>query len=380
MTNPRICLTIDWYLPGTNSGGPVRSVANLVAAMPDVDFYIITRNTDYCSTEPYVGIEPNVWIQAETNVRVCYLEDSQITKQKIQELILETGAQTLYISGIYSKAFSQWPVSIGKALKLKTVVAARGMLSPHALAVKPIKKYLFLSFMRWLNAYSHVHFHATSAQEATDIKKVLGHLSKTLTIQNLGRPNSTNVLDIKKEPGTLQLVSVGRIAPEKGTIVGLKALQDVKGNLVLDLYGMAYNAAYWQECQQVIAGLPSNIQVSYHGACPTEAVAAKLSAAHALLLPSEGENYGHSIVESLAQGRPVLISKHTPWQNLAAQKAGWDVSATELPSAIQTLVEMDQAVYQTWSEGAKKYHQMVIEEEQENTIQAYKNLFFASNK
>jgi hypothetical protein len=36
---------------------------------------------------------------------------------------------------------------------------------------------------------------------------------------------------------------------------------------------------------------------------------------------------------------------------------------------------MDQAVYQTWSEGAKNYHQMVIEEEQENTIGAYKTLF-----
>ncbi|MBM3917811.1 MAG: glycosyl transferase, partial [Sphingomonadales bacterium] len=44
-----VCLTIDWYLPGTNSGGPVRSVANLVAAMPNTHFYIITRNTDYCS-------------------------------------------------------------------------------------------------------------------------------------------------------------------------------------------------------------------------------------------------------------------------------------------------------------------------------------------
>lgn len=375
MTNPRICLTIDWYLPGTNSGGPVRSVANLVAAMPDVDFYIITRNTDYCSTEPYLGLQPNTWVQMAPNVKVCYLENRHISKQKIQELILESGAQKLYISGIYSRAFSQWPVSIGKALKLKTVVAARGMLSPHALAVKPIKKYLFLSLMRWLNAYSHVHFHATSAQEAADIRKVLGTSTNVKVITNLGRLEFIKPQAIDKKPQSLKLVSIGRIAPEKGTLVGLRALQSVKGNITFDLYGTAYNSSYWEECKQIIASLPSNIQVSYHGSCPTDEVAGKLAAAHALLLPSEGENFGHSIVESLAQGRPVLISKHTPWQNLAAQKAGWDVSATELPSAIQTLVEMDQVTYQTWSEGAKTYHQMVIEEEQENTIQAYKTLF-----
>ena len=375
MTNTRICLTIDWYLPGTNSGGPVRSVANLVAAMPEVDFYVITRNTDYCSTEPYLGIQPNTWVQMAPNVKVCYLENRHISKQKIQELILESGAQTLYISGIYSRAFSQWPVSIGKALKLKTIVAARGMLSPHALAVKPIKKYLFLSFMRWLNAYSHVYFHATSAQEAADIRKVLGTNTNVKVIFNLGRLEIIKPQAIDKKPQSLKLVSIGRIAPEKGTLVGLKALQSVKGNITFDLYGTAYNSSYWEECKQIIGRLPSTITVRHHGPCPSEAVAEKISAAHALLLPSEGENYGHSIVESLAQGRPVLISKHTPWQNLAAQKAGWDVSATELPSAIQTLLEMDQVVYQTWSEGAKNYHQMVIEEEQENTIGAYKNLF-----
>ena len=370
----RVLITIDWFLPGTNSGGPVRSVANLVAAMPDVDFYIITRNTDYCSTEPYLGIQPNTWVQMAPNVKVCYLENRHISKQKIQELILESGAQTLYISGIYSRSFSQWPVSIGKALKLKTVVAARGMLSPHALAVKPIKKYLFLSLMRWLNAYSHVHFHATSAQEAADIRKVLGTSTNVKVITNLGRLEFIKPQAIDKKPQSLKLVSIGRIAPEKGTLVGLKALQSVKGNITFDLYGTAYNSSYWEECKQIIASLPSNIQVSYHGPCPTDEVAGKLAAAHALLLPSEGENFGHSIVESLAQGRPVLISKHTPWQNLASHHAGWDVATTELSSAIQSLIEMDQVTYQTWSEGAKNYHQMVIEVK-ENTIQAYKTLF-----
>ena len=372
---PTVCLTIDWYLPGTNSGGPVRSVVNLVAAMPDTKFCIITRNTDYCSTEPYTDVQPNVWVQADTNVKVCYLEDSQMTKQRIQALIVESGAQTLYVSGIYSKAFSQWPVSIGKALKLKTVVAARGMLSPHALAVKPLKKYLFLSLMRWLNAYGHVQFHATSAQEAQDIRKVLGVNANVKVVSNLGCLENAVPQSIQKEIGELKLVSIGRISPEKGTIVGLKALLAVNGKVQLDVYGMAYNAVYWQDCQQVIDSLPPTITVHYHGPCPSEEVASNLVAAHALLLPSEGENFGHAIIESLAHGRPVLISEHTPWQNLAVHQAGWDVSASQLSTAIQTLIDMDQQTYHSWSEGAKNYHQREIQSAQENTIQAYKTLF-----
>jgi glycosyltransferase involved in cell wall biosynthesis len=371
----RVFITIDWFLPGTNSGGPVRSVANLIAAMPECQFYVFTRNTDYCATEAYEGITPNTWVRFSEHCEVYYCTEQNLSKATLAAQLKAMAPDVLYINGIYSKAFSRWPVSIGKALKLKTVVAARGMLSPHALAVKPLKKYFFLSFMRWINRYSKVIFHATSASEVQDIQLILGKWVQVRTIPNLAKEKSSIVKEIVKEAGKSKLVYIGRIAPEKGTLLALSALKEQKASIELDLYGTCYNEAYWNECLKVISELPASIQVNYHGSCASHEVAHHLASAHALLLPSEGENFGHSIVEAFANGRPVLISKNTPWKNLAAQKAGWDVTATELPSAIQTLVEMDQVVYRTWSEGAKNYHQMVIEEEQENTIQAYINLF-----
>ena len=371
----RVFITIDWFLPGTNSGGPVRSVANLIAALPECQFYVFTRNTDYCATEAYEGITPNTWVRFSEHCEVYYCTEQNLSKATIAAQLKAIAPDVLYINGIYSKAFSRWPVSIGKALKLKTVVAARGMLSPHALAVKPLKKYIFLSFMRWINRYSKVIFHATSASEVQDIQLILGKWVQVRNIPNLAREKSSIVKEIVKEAGKSKLVYIGRIAPEKGTLLALSALKEQKASIELDLYGTCYNEAYWNECLKVISELPASIQVNYHGSCASHEVAHHLASAHALLLPSEGENFGHAIVEAFANGRPVLISKNTPWKNLAAQKAGWDVTATELPSAIQTLVEMDQVVYRTWSEGAKNYHQMVIEEEQENTIQAYINLF-----
>ena len=353
----------------------MRSVANLIAALPECQFYVFTRNTDYCATEAYEGITPNTWVKFSENCEVYYCSEQNLSKATLAAQLKAMAPDVLYINGIYSKAFSRWPVSIGKALKLKTVVAARGMLSPHALAVKPLKKYFFLSFMRWINRYSKVIFHATSASEVQDIQLILGKWVQVRTIPNLAKEKSSIVKEIVKEAGKSKLVYIGRIAPEKGTLLALSALKEQKGSIELDLYGARYNEAYWNECLKVISELPASIQVNYHGSCASHEVAHHLASAHALLLPSEGENFGHAIVEAFANGRPVLISKNTPWKNLAAQKAGWDVTATELPSAIQTLVEMDQVVYRTWSEGAKNYHQMVIEEEQENTIQAYINLF-----
>jgi glycosyltransferase involved in cell wall biosynthesis len=356
----RILITIDWFLPGTNSGGPVRSVANLIAALPECQFYVFTRNTDYCTTEAYEGITPNTWVKFSENCEVYYCSEQNLSKATLTAQLKAIAPDALYINGIYSKAFSRWPVSIGKALKLKTVVAARGMLSPHALAVKPLKKYIFLSFMRWINRYSKVIFHATSVAEVQDIQLILGNRVQVRNIPNLAREKSSIAKEIVKEAGKSKLVYIGRIAPEKGTLLALSALKEQKGSIVLDLYGTCYNEAYWNECLQVIAQLPSNIKVNYNGPCPSDEVAAHLAAAHALLLPSEGENYGHSIVESLGQGRPVLISKHTPWQDLAAQKAGWDVTHTDLPPALAELAAMDQARYDEWCRGAAEYYEKQI--------------------
>jgi len=372
---PTVCLTIDWYLPGTNSGGPVRSVANLVSALQTIDFYIITRNTDYCSDVPYTGIVPNQWLKQAPNVWVYYLSEDRVNKREIRRVLLQLQPDVLYVSGIYSRWFSQWPVFVGKKAGIKTVVAARGMLSPHALAVKPFKKWVFLRAMRWLNLYREVLFHATSPQEAADIHRVLGSHCPVAVVPNVGRSETAGVQPLAKTVGELRLVSVGRIAPEKGTLLGLQALGAVKGQVVLDLYGTAYDSGYWQQCEAVIAQLPSRIQVRYHGACDSEAVAEKLASAHALLLPSEGENYGHAIVESLSQGRPVIISQNTPWQGLAQRRAGWDVPVEALPNAIQTLLDWDQAEFNVWVDGAKNYHQTVIEKERQPVLAQYRTLF-----
>ena len=57
MKRKKILITIDWFLPGTKSGGPVRSYANMMEHLSSYhDFYIITRDTDYCSDEVYKDV------------------------------------------------------------------------------------------------------------------------------------------------------------------------------------------------------------------------------------------------------------------------------------------------------------------------------------
>src|SRR5690606_31019566 len=49
----------------------------------------------------------------------------------------------------------------------------------------------------------------------------------------------------------------------------------------------------------------------------------KYAESYFLLLPSESENFGNVVIESMNQGTPAIASKGTPWQLLESAQAGY---------------------------------------------------------
>jgi glycosyltransferase involved in cell wall biosynthesis len=121
-------------------------------------------------------------------------------------------------------------------------------------------------------------------------------------------------------------------------------LRGLSGEVSFDLYGPAEDAAYWDECQRLIAALPPNIRVRYKGELEHERVGQVFAEHDLFLFPTLGENYGHVIGEALAWGCPVLISDQTPWRNLEAEGVGWDIPLNETErfrSVLQKCVNAD---------------------------------------
>lgn len=345
MAKRKILITIDWYLPGTNSGGPVRSIANMVDNLTEFEFYIVTRNTDYCSNIPYDTIRANEWNKLSEHLQVFYFSEEKLNKSSLFNLVKSCQPDVLFVNGIYSKFFSILSVQIGKKLGITTVVSSRGMLSPHGLAIKSLKKKLFLRFVNLVKLYNHVHFHVTIEEEKQHVETAVKQYKSINVIPNFPRKNNGSTSVIEKKPGKIMLISVGRIAPEKGTIDGIKALQHCKGNVQFDLFGTIYDESYWHDCKKEIGKLDSSIQVNYKGALPSENVLETFNDYHFLLMPSKGENYGHAIAESFLARRPVIISKNTPWKDLAAKNIGFDVAENELPKTIQNTIDMNNTEY-----------------------------------
>src|SRR5579863_7029524 len=70
---PKILLLVAHYLPGVKSGGPIRSISNLVEALGDeMDFRVVTTDRDQDEAEHYAGITPDRWTRVG-KAEVLYL-------------------------------------------------------------------------------------------------------------------------------------------------------------------------------------------------------------------------------------------------------------------------------------------------------------------
>ena len=108
----------------------------------------------------------------------------------------------------------------------------------------------------------------------------------------------------------------------------LKNLTSIKQNIQLTIAGPTEDENYWQQCKNIIEVLPKNVLVNYVGEITPQQVMPLIKHHHLYCLPTQGENFGHSIFEAFMIGRPVLISNKTPWLKLNQKQAGWEVDIT----------------------------------------------------
>ena len=373
MPKKKIIAFIDWYVPGYKAGGGQRAFANMVSYLRDTfDFYIITRNTDFLEVTPYEGIESNKWVERNSGEYVYYCPEGEISKALYKQLLDEIKPDDAYVNGVYSWKFSILPLFVLKQFKGKIVLGTYGMLASTAINIKKGKKQLFLRIARLIGLYKKVLFHATSEKEIEDIKLAFGAKAHVQMAPHLPVKELPDFRKITKTNGQLKLISIARISPEKNTLFALERLLDlghIEGYIIYDLFGPIYDKLYWEQCQQVINQLPTNIAVNYKGVVNGNLVLDLFTQYHALFMPTRGENFGYVILEGFMAGRPVLISDQTPWRELEQEKCGWDVSLesemqiekssesrgeSDWSKVLSTLMEMQQEQFDSLCQGARK--------------------------
>lgn len=358
MSQPRILVLLDYYIPGYKSGGPLRTIANMVTRLGRrFDFWVLTRDRDATDTAPYPGVRADAWVEVG-QARVWYASPGGLGARAIRQRVAEVGPDVIYLNSFFSKLTVRTLAlrRAGLIPPLPVVLAPRGEFAPGALRLKAPKKRAYMTLARVAGLYRGLIWQASASHEAADIGRVVGIGDPSIAPDipaPLGPPGPPAP---PKAPGRLRLVYVARIAAVKNLHMLLELLPRLRGDVELAIYGPLREPAYWAQCQALIAALPPSVRVRYEGPVEHEGVAAAMAWGHAYVLPTLGENFGHSILEALALGRPVVISDMTPWRALEADRAGWDLPLTPEAwvTALQRLVDMDHEALQAWCAGARR--------------------------
>jgi glycosyltransferase involved in cell wall biosynthesis len=124
---------------------------------------------------------------------------------------------------------------------------------------------------------------------------------------------------------------------------------------VLRVLGPAEDRDYLESCQRIVDSLPGFVRVEFYGVQSEAEVRRRLIESDAMILPTQGENFGHAIFESLAVGTPVIISDCTIWRDLVRQEAGWDLPLSRpegFGEVLGQLAGMSDAERTRWRVGA----------------------------
>lgn len=330
IVRPVILTFLSHYLPGYKSGGPVRTIANMVESLGDeFEFWIVTSDRDMLDSQSYADVCLDEWNRVG-KAWVFYATPLQRSLRKWKDLIRDTPHDLLYLNSLFGPAYTLLPL-FARALSGNSnsplLIAPRGELSPGALAIKRWKKAPFLALAKTLGWYRKVLWHASTEDEAEMIYKKFGNAAQCVVARNLPAAIiqyvPTDNFSAQNRP--LRVVFLSRISKMKNLDYALCVLKNCPTQVQLDIWGTMEDMDYWDECLSLIADLPTHIEVNYRGIANHSKVSEIMTRYDLFFLPTRGENYGHVIAEALSAGTPVLLSDQTPWRDLSAKGVGWDL-------------------------------------------------------
>jgi glycosyltransferase involved in cell wall biosynthesis len=382
----KIFILLRHYLPGYKSGGPVRTIANMVDHLGDqFQFWILTKDRDATDTKPYPNVQIDSWNQVG-KARVYYASPTALSWRNVRCLTLDLNPDVVYLNSFLLPLSIKYLAMrrLGIVPDIPVILAPRGEFSPRFLQLKKAKRGSYMAVASLLGLYDDLIWQASSCREVEDIRN---QWNRNVEIQIV--PDVPAMPDLKvsqkwskeKLPGQVKFAFVSRIAPVKNLLAALRKLQKVSGQIEFNIFGPVSDEKYWADCQNLIKQLPSNVVVAYGGSIPHEQVSAVLQEHHFFLLPTLGENFGHAIYEALVAGCPPIISDQTVWRELSTCEAGWDIPLSHdrrWHEVLQQCVNMGQETYDNLSANAQQYVQQWLSHS--DILQSNVQLFLSAVK
>ena len=227
---------------------------------------------------------------------------------------------------------------------VQRIVSPRGMLGHWALNNGRWKKRVAWWAYQGSDLRSADGFHATSEQEAEEIRKLGLKQPIAVAPNGLSLPDTlpSSQPDKKK-----QFLFLSRLHPKKGLIPLLIAWHEsdaVSLDWKLVIAGPD-EGGYRNEVERTVETLGLRSSVRLIGEVHGDAKWQCYADSSYFILPSFNENFGIVIAEALGCGLPVITTRSTPWSLIAEENLGWwiDHEHATLVGAINAAVRLPEA-------------------------------------
>lgn len=310
------------YRPGHFSTGPNQSFRSFAKGLcNEFDIRVVSSGR--------ANAAPTEW-GSDGICRSIQLNSGTICAEGLYALLREVPYDLLMLNGFFDREFTIPTLLLrrfGLVPRVPVILSPRGEFSEGALSLKSARKQVWLATARTLNLMNDCWFHATAPHERAAIEAA--------AISSKGILESPNVRELPDAPEnidtppavdkSLKVAFLGRISPVKNLHVALEILARVDVPVRYEVFGPCTDSEYLKRLEAQISSLPEHVTVVFRGPLVHDRVIGVLSEFDFFFMPTKGENFGHAISEALSAGLPVLISDQTPWRELEAHGAGWDL-------------------------------------------------------
>lgn len=353
-----ICIFISSFIPSYKSGGPVRSVANLVKYLPDgSNCSIFTRDRDATDEQAFPNIGAKKRLSDKVTIFYYFMGGIFQWCLNIYNFVKSHNSEYVFLNSFFDLRFSILPLLVCRIFFREKIVilAPRGEFSPNALNFSRAKKIFYIVFHKAILS-DKIRFLATTDDEARLIRSVIGEKTSIVICPNI--PDDLGFAPFQNQQVSkiqkLELLFLGRISRDKNVHLMLEYLADFEGYVSLRLVGAFRDPEYLLSLKTMAKSLPTNITVSFEGPMPRHAIQDVFKTAHLSVLLSCGENFGHSIAESLSVGRCVLASDFVGFSELARHGCGANVSIEGPAEFLDVLEHYSKLSARQWHGKARK--------------------------
>jgi len=354
---------LDYFTPAFKAGGPIRLFEEVAqAAPPDQSVAIVAQNHDWGDPAPLPGVQAGVW-SSFANARTYYADRARTSFAAIRGLLREERPAVVHLNSVFSRV---WTLKILLLRRfgvlgphVKVYLAPHGEFAPSALAIKRGRKSVFLTLARFSGLFSGLHWIATSAKEADEIRAIARPSTPVLTMPP-PFPAPVPRAAGGKLKGRARFVFLARISAMKNIGLIFDLLPLLEGDFEFHIYG-PIDPSYRGQWEAHLAQTDSRglrDKVHYHGPVDARETRATLARYDFFVQPSLSENFGFSILEALAAGTPAVISNQTPWNDISEKSAGAVLPLADRDlwrGTLQEFIDMDESSWQPWSRAAQTW-------------------------